>query len=130
MTRTDKPQGRIGGKTRTSFIAPSLARQLRGGKREGREQPQLAYIHRFPMLARRRSKLEAETSGLNDVVEEIVQGGCNKRKAEMIEKDLDNMEEQLDKYTKLYDRAVEELPEEERGGAIRDRDASYANSEN
>ena len=82
------------------------------------------------MLKRRRAKLEAERSSLNDIVEGIVQEGCNKRKAELIEKDLDKMEDQLEKYTELYDGAVEELPEEERGGASRDRDASYANSEN
>ena len=66
------------------------------------------------MLKRKRSKLEAEKSSLNDVVEEVVQGGCNKRKAELIEKNLDKMEVQLEKYTKLYDGAVEEIPEEER----------------
>ena len=42
-------------------------------------------------------KLEAERSGLKDVVEEIVSGGCNKRRAELIEKDLNKMEERLDK---------------------------------
>ena len=30
--------------------APILARQLGSGEREGREQSQLAYLHRFPML--------------------------------------------------------------------------------
>ena len=49
------------------------------------------------MLTRRRLKLEDERSGLTNVVEEVVQGGCNKRKAELIEKDLDKMEEQLEK---------------------------------
>ena len=39
------------------------------------------------------------------------------------------MEEQLEKYTELYNGAVEELPVEERGGAIRDRDVSYDRSE-
>ena len=81
------------------------------------------------MLIRRRSKLEAERSDQNNVVEEVVHGGCNKRKAELIEKDLDKMEEQLEKYAELYDGAVQELPEEERGGASRDRDASYANTD-
>ena len=82
------------------------------------------------MLKRRRAKLEAERSSLNDIVEGIVQEGCNKRKAELIEKDLDKMKDQLEKYTELYDGAVEELPEEERGGAIQDRDVSHASSEN
>ena len=107
--------------------APSLARQLGDGEREGREQPQLAYLHRYPMITRRRSKLEAKRSGLNDVVEEMIQGGCNKRKAELIEKDSNKMEEQLEKYAELYDEAVGEPPEGERGGACRDRDESYAN---
>ena len=39
------------------------------------------------------------------------------------------MKERLEKYAELYDEAVEELPEEERGGAGRDRDESYANFE-
>ena len=63
------------------------------------------------MLKRRRAKLEAERSSLNDIVEGIVQEGCNKRKAELIEKDLDKMEDNLEKFTELYDGAVEELPE-------------------
>ena len=71
-------------------------------------------------------KLEAKRSGLEDVVEEVVRGGCNKRKAELIEKDLNKMEERLDKYAELYDEAVEALPEDEREGASRDRDVSYA----
>ena len=51
------------------------------------------------MLKRRRAKLEDEKSSLNDIVEGIVQEGCNKRKAEVIEKDLDKMEDHLEKYT-------------------------------
>ena len=49
------------------------------------------------MLTRGRPKLEAERSGLEDVVEDVVRGGCNKRKAELIEKDLNKMEERLEK---------------------------------
>ena len=71
------------------------------GGRERRERPQPAYLHRFPMLARGRSKLEAKRSGLDDVVEDVVRGGCNKRKAELIEKDLNKMVERLEKYAKL-----------------------------
>ena len=74
--------------------------------------------------------MEAERRSLSNIVESIVQEGCTKRKAELIEKDLDKMEGNLEKYTELYDRAVDELPEEERGEAIRDRDLSYVNSEN
>ena len=59
--------------------------------------------------------MEAERSGLDDVIEEIVrEGGCNKRKAELIETDLNKMEERLEKYAELYDEAVETLPENER----------------
>ena len=50
------------------------------------------------MLKRGRSKLEAEKSGLDDVIEDVVRGGCNKRKAVLIEKDLNKMEERLEKY--------------------------------
>ena len=78
--------------------APLLARQLGSGEREGREQSQPAYLHRLPMLKRGRSKLEAEKSGLDDVIEDVVRGGCNKRKAVLIEKDLNKMEERLEKY--------------------------------
>ena len=42
---------------------------------------------------------------------------------------MDKLEDHLEKYTELYDGAVEELPEEERGEAIRDRDVSYDSSE-
>ena len=75
-------------------------------------------------------KLEAKRSGLEDVVEEVVRGGCNKRKAELIEKDLNKREERLDKYVELYNEAVGTLPEYEREGASRDRDESYADFEN
>ena len=57
-------------------------------------------------------------------------GGMQKRKAELIEKDLNKMEVQLEKYTELYDKAVGVLPEEEREGASRDRDASYTDFKN
>ena len=94
--------------------APLLARQPGSSERRGREQPQQAYLHKFPMLKRGRTKLEAKRSGLDDVVKEVVRGGCNKRKAELIEKDLNKMEERLDKYAELYDEAVGTLPDDER----------------
>ena len=50
-----------------------------------RDQPPPGFLCLFPMLARGRTKLEAERSGLNDVIEEIVrEGGCHKRKAELL----------------------------------------------
>ena len=82
------------------------------------------------MLTRGRSKLEANRSCLEDVVEDVVRGGCNKRKVELIEKDLNKIEERLEKYAELYGGAVGQLPEAEREGASQDRDASYADFEN
>ena len=58
--------------------------------------------------------MEAERSGFDNVIEEIVrEGGCKKGKAELIEMDLNNIEERLDKYAELYDKAVGTLPENE-----------------
>ena len=49
------------------------------------DQTPSGYLRQFPML----TKIEAERSGLNNIIEEIVQeGGCTKRKAELLEKDL------------------------------------------
>ena len=75
--------------------------------------------------------MEAERSGLDDEVEEIVrEGWCNKRKEELIETDLNKMEERLEKYAELYDKAVGMLPENEREEACRVRDAAYTDFEN
>ena len=82
------------------------------------------------MLTRGRMKVEAKRSGLEDVVEEVVRGGYHKRKVELIEKDLKKMEERLDKYAELYNKVVVTLPEDEREGASRDRDAPYVDFEN
>ena len=69
-----------GNRLYSSSGAPLLARQLGGGEREGREQLQPVYLHKFPSLRRSKAKIEAERSSLNDIVEDIVQEGCNKRK--------------------------------------------------
>ena len=82
-----------GNRLHSPMEAPLLAGQPGSDERGGREQPQPAYLHKFSMLKRGRTKLEAERSGLEDVVERVVRGGCNKRKAELIEKD--KMEERL-----------------------------------
>ena len=75
--------------------------------------------------------MEAERSGLEDVIGEIIpEGWCTKRKAKLIETDLNKMEERLEKYAELYDEAVGMLPENEREEACRDRDATYTNFEN
>ena len=56
--------------------------------------------------------MEAERSGLNDVIKEIIrEGGCNKRKAEIIETDLNKMEERLERYAELCNEAVGTLLE-------------------
>ena len=69
---------------------------------------------------RGRTKLEAERRGLDDFVKEVIKEGSNKRKAELIEKDLNKMEEGLDKYAELYDEAVGALTEDKRDEASRD----------
>ena len=71
---------------RSSAEDPLLARRTPGREREGRGKLQSAYLHKFPKLKRGKAKLEAERSSLSDIVESIVQEGCNKRKAELIEK--------------------------------------------
>ena len=106
-----------------------LARQPSGRERDGQEKLQATYLNKFTRLKRRKAKLEAEMNSLSDIVESIVQEGCNKRKAELIEKDLDKMEDSLEKVTELHDGAVEEMPEVERREAIRDRDLSYESSD-
>ena len=50
-------------------------------------------------------------------------GGANRN-------DLNKMEERLEKYAELYDKAVGTLPENEREEACRDRDAAYTDFEN
>ena len=87
-------------------------------------------LGRFPRLKRRKAKLDADMSSLGDIVESIAKEGCSKRKAELIEKDLDKVEESLEKVTELYDGAVEEMPWEEKREAMRVRDLSYESSDN
>ena len=96
--------------------APLQARQREKGER-GKEQAVPGYIRRFPVLMRGRTKLEAERSGLDDVVKEVEREGCNKRTAELIEKDLNKMEEILDKYAEQYDIAVGTLQGDKRDKA-------------
>ena len=70
--------------------------------------------------------MEAERSGLNDVIEDIVrEGGCNKRKAELLETALNKMENRLDSYAELCNAAVGTLTGSEREEACRDRDGAY-----
>ena len=67
-----------GNRLHSPMEAPLQARQLGSGERGGREQPPPAYLHRFPMLTRGRTKLETERSGLDDVVEEVVRGDATR----------------------------------------------------
>ena len=49
-------------------------------------------------------------SRLREAVEGIGREGCSKRKAKLLEKDLDKVEESLEEVAKLYDDAVEAMP--------------------
>ena len=79
---------------------PVPAGQLGSREGKGGDQSGPAYLYRFPMLTRGRSKLKAERSGLDGVVADVVWGGRKKRKAELIEKDLNKMKEQLESMPK------------------------------
>ena len=59
-------------------------------------------------------------SSLGEIGESIVKEGRSKRKAELIEKDLDKIEESWEKITELYDDVVEAMLREEQRGAMRD----------
>ena len=62
-------------------------------------------------------------------METVGREGCNKRKADLIEKDLNRVEENLEEVAKLYDDAVEAIPWEEQDDARRTRDLLYDSSE-
>ena len=63
-------QGRGGDGNRPpgSLEAPTQARSLGSGERGGRDQPPPDHSRQFPMLTRGRTKMEAERSGLDDVI--------------------------------------------------------------
>ena len=71
-------RGEDGNRFHVSMEAPLQARQLGNKERGRREQPPLGYLQRIPMLTRGRAKLEAERSGLDDVVEEVVRGDATR----------------------------------------------------
>ena len=48
-------------------------------------------------------------SRLRETMEAIGREGCSKRKADLIEKDLNRVEESLEEVAKLYDNAVEAM---------------------
>ena len=52
-------------------------------------------------------------------METIGREGCNKRNADLIEKDLNKVKENLEEFTKLYNDAVEAMPWEEQDDARR-----------
>ena len=58
-------------------------------------------------------------SRLRETMETIGREGCNKRKADWLEKDLNRVEENLEEVVKLYDTAVEETPWKEKDDARR-----------
>ena len=85
---------------RTREPADGPARASTPGEGGGAAHPDLS---RFPGLRRRKAKLEADMSSLGEIVESIGKEGCSKRKAELLEKDLDKVEESLEKVSELYD---------------------------
>ena len=78
---------------------------------------------------RRNAKQGAGMSRLREAVEGIGREGCSKRKAELIEKHLDRVEESLEEVTKLYNDAVEAMPWEEQRDARRACDLLYNSSD-
>ena len=58
-------------------------------------------------------------------MEEVERSGCNKRKAEMLEKDLDKVEQILEEVADLYDKAVPQLGPGDRERVAVERDNSY-----
>ena len=62
---------------------------------------------------------------LGGVVEEIKRTGCNKRKADMLEKDLDKVEQIMEKVADLYDKAVPHLELRDKQIASEERDRTY-----
>ena len=71
-------RGEDGSRFHVSMEAPLQARQLGNKERGRREQPPQGYLRLIPMLTRGRAKLEAERSGLDDVVEEVVRGDATR----------------------------------------------------
>ena len=68
-------RGGDGGRPHGSREAPTQARPRESGEMGRRDQPPPGYLRQFPMLTRGRTKMEAERSGLNDVIKENVREG-------------------------------------------------------
>ena len=64
-------------------------------------------------------------SSLGETVESIGKEGYSKWKAKLLEKDLDKVEESLEKVAELYDGAVEAMPLKEQREARRACNLSY-----
>ena len=58
-------------------------------------------------------------------MEEIKRTGCNKRKADMLEKDLDKVEQIMEEVEDLYDKAVPDLELRDKQIASEERDRTY-----
>ena len=79
--RQRQGRGGDGNRPTGSLEAPTQARLPGSGERGRRDQPPLGYSRQFPMLTRGRKKMEAERSGLDNVIEEIIgEGGVQKEK--------------------------------------------------
>ena len=76
--RQRQGRGGDGNRPTGSLEAPTQVRPPGSGERGRWDQPPPGYSRQFPMLTRGRTKMEAESSGLDDVIKEILQeGGCN-----------------------------------------------------
>ena len=83
----------------------------------------------FLSLKRRKAKLGTDISRLSETMETIGREGCNRRKADLIEKDLNRVDENLEEVAKMYNDAVEAMPWEEQDDAKRTCDILYNSSD-
>ena len=79
----------------------------------------------FPKIVRKKARLIEEVHSLGGVVEEVERTGCNKRKAEMLEKDLDKVEQIMEEVADMYNKAVQHLEPPEKQTASEERDNTY-----
>ena len=106
---------------RTQDPADGPARASTPGEGGGIAHPNFS---RFPGLRRRKAKLDADMSSLGETVESIGKEGCSKKKAKLLKKDLNKVEESLEMVAEFYDGAVEAMTWEEQREARRARDLS------
>ena len=81
-----KGRGGDGNRPTGSLEAPTQSRPPGRGEREERNQPPPGYSRQFPVFTRGRTKIEAERSGLDNVIEDKgrgvqqEKGGANRNK--------------------------------------------------